>query len=376
MSDAVDWEAIEREMRAELDGLDGLEVDRARLERAAADVAARRVGLAANRLEHTPEPPRPGDLEDLDALSRAEREELAEAGRAALRRGAVAVAVLNGGMATRFGGGVKGITRAVGARSFLEIKLAQARRFGDVPFLAMNSFATHRATQGFLEARGLADAVGCFLQSVSLRLTPEGLPFRDDSGRISLYAPGHGDFPEALRRSGALAKLLERGARVLLLSNVDNLGADPDPLILGFHLAHGRGMTVETVRSVPGDAGGAPARVKDELQLVEGFRLPEGFAVDRLPYMNTNTFAFSLETLERDWPLTWFYVEKQVDGRTAIQLERLVGELSRFVATAYLGVPRGGPHGRYLPVKTRADLDRLRADPDLERRFSAERDDR
>ena len=364
-----DWEAIEAEIQGQLVGLDGLEVDCARVEREAADVVARRVSPTANRLGEHPEPPGPGDLDDLDALSAAERRDLSDAGRDALERGEVAVAVLNGGMATRFGGGVKGIVEALGGQSFLEIKLAQARRFGAVPFLAMNSFATQRETLAFLEARQLQGGVRCFLQSVSLRLTPEGAPFRDDSGCVSLYAPGHGDFPEALRRSGAFEELKQQGVRVVLLSNVDNLGADPDPLIVGFHLSHGRGITVETARSVPGDAGGAPVRVRGELQLVEGFRFPEGFEFGRLPYVNTNTFAFSLEALERDWPLSWFYVEKRVDGRPAIQLERLVGELSRFVTTAYLGVSRAGAESRYLPVKTRADLERLRASPDLERRL-------
>src|SRR4051794_12483489 len=40
-------------------------------------------------------------------------------GRDALARGEVAVVLLNGGMATRFGGVAKGAARAFGAKSFL-----------------------------------------------------------------------------------------------------------------------------------------------------------------------------------------------------------------------------------------------------------------
>ena len=77
----------------------------------------------------------------------------------------------------------------------------------------------------------------------------------------------------------------------------------------------------------------------------------------------------SLSALERDYPLTWYYVEKTVDGRAAVQMERLVGELSAFVETSYLVTPRDGPRGRFYPVKTPEDLDALRSDPALERRF-------
>ena len=86
--------------------------------------------------------------------------------------------------------------------------------------------------------------------------------------------------------------------------------------------------------------------------------------------MATNTFAISLGLLERDYPLTWFYVEKTVDDRTAVQMERLVNELSSFVPTSYLATPRSGPRGRFFPIKTRAELEALRADRGLVRRFS------
>ena len=43
--------------------------------------------------------------------------------------------------------------------------------------------------------------------------------------------PGHGDVYGALRRSGMLAALLERGFRYAMISNSDNLGATLDPRI-------------------------------------------------------------------------------------------------------------------------------------------------
>jgi UTP--glucose-1-phosphate uridylyltransferase len=365
----VDWSAFEGDIREQLAGL-GIEVDRARVERFAAQIAAGELSAEGNRLREDPLPPLPGSVDEIEGLPDRERARLRDAGLRALRSGQVAVCVLNGGMATRFGGAVKGIVEALAGRSFLELKLAQARRFGDVPFLAMNSFATHAATQAFLAARGIARQVRTFLQSASVRLTPSGEVFRGANGRVSLYAPGHGDFPGALRDSGALDELERRGVRAILLSNVDNLGAEPDPLLVGYHLDHGRSITTETARTIPGDAGGAPARVAGRLQLVEGFRFPRGFGFEKLPYVNTNTFAFALEALRRAHPLSWFYVEKRVDGRAAVQLEHLVGELTAFEPTAYVAVPRSGPEARYFPVKAREDLDALRADPILVERFT------
>ncbi len=374
MGTRIEWEPIEADVRAQLRGVDSLELDRALVERFAEEIAAGRLSQASNRVPGDPEPPAAAEIDETSAFSAVERARLASLGRQALERGELAVAVLNGGMATRFGGAVKGIVEAVGGKTFLELKLAQARRFGPVPFAVMNSFATHRATVRFLAERGLEqEGLFTFLQSVSLRLTPEGQPFRDAAGHVSLYAPGHGDFPEALRRSGTLAALERRGVRALLLSNVDNLGAEPDPLVVGYRLSHGRPLTVEVARSVPGEVGGAPARVGGRLQVVEGFRFPPGFDFDRLPYVNTNTFALSLEALAREYPLTRFYVEKRVDGRVAIQVERLVGELSAFLETAYLGVPRSGVESRYFPIKSQADLEALQSDPVLVERFTAGR---
>jgi UTP--glucose-1-phosphate uridylyltransferase len=365
-----DWEAVEAELREVLRGLPGLSVDREQIEELAAGVAAGRFSPDSNRLDESPEPARASDVDDLERFSDADRSRYAQRGLEAIARGEVAVAVLNGGMATRFGGAVKGTVEAFGGRSFLEIKLAQARARGPVPVLVMNSFATHAATLAFLEAHGLTKDVHPFLQNVSLRLTNEGELFRSDAGALSPYAPGHGDFPEAMRRSGLLAQLVERGIRAVTLSNVDNLGAELDPQIIGYHLEHDAPVTIEIAASIPGDVGGAPARVGGRLQVVEGFRFPKDYDFARLRYFNTNTFVFSPSVLEAAHPLNWYYVEKNVDGRTAVQFERLVGEISAFVESAYLAIPRSGSAGRYFPIKDQQALEALRAEPALVERFT------
>ena len=327
-------------------------------------VAAGELSSEANRLSATVEPPRAGDLVRLPGRGEAEFDAAFAEGFAAYARGEVAVAVLNGGMATRFGGVVKGVVEAVDGASFLELKARETEHAahatgGGVPFVVMNGFATDDATRRFVEARALPEPL-FFSQSVLLRLTPEGELFRGEDGAPSPYSPGHGDFVPSIRASGLLGELRRRGVRTLLLSNVDNLGARPDPAVLGMHLRSGRSLTAEVVAKSPGDKGGAPARVDGRLVHVEDFRWPAGFDTDAIRVFGTNTFHLDLDVLDSDYPLTWFYVEKTVGGRTAVQLERLVNELTAFVPSQFLEVPRAGPAGRFFPVKEPRDLDAAR----------------
>jgi hypothetical protein len=90
--------------------------------------------------------------------------------------------------------------------------------------------------------------------------------------------------------------------------------------------------------------------------IVEQFRFPPDFDQGTIGVFGVNSFVFNLEMLDSVYPLTWFYVQKQVNGRTAVQLERLVGELTSFVDSTFLQVPRRGLRGRFFPIKTPEDL--------------------
>jgi UTP--glucose-1-phosphate uridylyltransferase len=330
-----------------------------------ARVASGELSPESNVLRGTIEAPRDSDIVELPAPDDDAYDDVRRLGLAALRRGEVAQLVLAGGMATRFGGVVKAVLEAVDGMSFLEAKLAQTatleRALGvAVPVALMTSFATDEAIRAHVAERGLGDPL-VFHQFVSLRLEPSGELFRDAGGRPSLYAPGHGDLFSALRRSGAIDELRARGVRVVTVSNVDNLGARVDPTVIGAHLRAGNPLTCEVARK-EGDLGGAPVRVEGRLQLVEGPRFPADFDQDLTPVFNTNTAHFDIDALDHDYDLTWLYVRKSVDGRDAVQLERVYHEVSALVPTTYLAVPRRGARGRFSPIKTPADLERARED--------------
>ena len=353
---------VDPETRATLDrfGFDETLFDTLR-----AEVAAGELSAESNLIRGTIEPPTDDDVTPLPAPGTAAHDAARTAGLDALARGEVAQIVLAGGMATRFGGVVKAVLTAVDGRSFLEAKLLQTTALEraldcSVPVALMTSFATDNAVRAHVGERDLGAPL-VFHQFVSLRLEASGDLFLDGEGRPSLYAPGHGDLLEAVRRSGTLAALRARGVRVVTISNVDNLGARVDPVVVGAHLLGGMPLTCEVARK-EGDMGGAPVRVNGKLRLVEGPCFPESFDQGLAPVFNTNTALIDIDALDVDYDLSWLYAQKSVDGRVAVQLERLYHEVSAFVPAQYLEVPRRGPRGRFSPIKTPADLERAQDD--------------
>lgn len=356
--------------------LDGLppkllkQLDEAHFDRARLEMLAQRVGKNgpdANRVTGVVEPPREGDVVPVPAAATAEGAAALERGRAAIARGEVAFVVLAGGMATRMGGVVKGLVEVLPGLTFLgyrikEIDVLHQKYGARVPLWIMTSWATSKgieeAIQPFKEGRSIAT----FQQDVSLRLTPNGDLFKGADGNPSIYATGHGDLPDALKRSGLLDEFIAKGGKTIWTANIDNLGASVDPMLLGFHLGHGLPLTCEVVDKA-NDKGGIPARLDGRPVLLEDFRIPKSFDSNRVRTFNTNTFivdARALRDLRMDW--SWFEVKKQVDGKDVVQFERLMGELTSGLDTKFVKVPREGLASRFLPVKDGPELEARRSD--------------
>lgn len=335
-----------------------------------ADVAAGRLAKATNTVTGDLLAPPAGTIKKLPGAATKAARELDRLGREALGKGRVGVVVLNGGMATRFGGVVKGIVPVLGKdRSFLalaveDIQRAQKANKAAVPLFLMNSFATDVATKEHfaVNANFGADAAGIthFTQFVALRMTKKGDLFTLANGEFSPYGPGHGDFPAAFRACGALQRFRDAGGHYLLVRNVDNLGARIDPVILGHHIASGCDTTVELAPKWPEDVGGSPFSYLGRTQLVEQVRYPEGFDPSVVDVFNTNTLWFTAAALDRDFDLGWYYVEKTVEDKKAVQVEHLIGELTAHLSTNFLQVRRSGRNTRFLPVKAPDDLQAAR----------------
>lgn len=323
-----------------------------------------------NRLRGDLRPPRPEDLLDAPDPTTPEGQRLREKGLDALRRGELALCVLAGGMATRMGGVVKALVEALPGKTFLDLRLAEidalSRAAGTpVPFWLMTSEATCGPIKAALGPRLDGQNVAVFEQHVSLRLTPDGSLFRGADGEPDVYATGHGDLPDALRASGLLRAFRERGGKYVWIANLDNLGATVDPTMLGWFMERGEALMVEVVDKVPGDKGGGPVRYEGRRMIVEEFRYPIGFDPAQVPVFNTNTFLVEAEALEKlDLAWTYVEVEKKADGRTALQFERLLGEMTAAIEPVFVRVPREGERSRFLPVKDVPELDRRR--PEIE----------
>ena len=322
---------------------------------------------ASNRVRGEVTPPLPEDIDSLPDRTSDEGRRLELLGLEALRRGELAVVVLAGGMATRMGGVVKALVEIRPGLTFLDARLAEREHWSAVadaplPLVLMTSYATDDPIRETLGNTLDGRRVDAFTQGVSLRLTPDGHLFRTAEDRPSLHATGHGDLPDSIRGAGTLGRLMDEGVRVVWIANLDNLGAAIDPLVLGKHLDGGAPLTVEVVEKVPGDRGGSPFRVDGRPVILESFRVPEDVDEDAVAVFNTNTFlvdAAELRDLDMAW--TWFRVEKSVDGRPAIQFERLIGELTSALRSSFLLVPRDGPESRFIPAKDHAELDANRA---------------
>ncbi len=352
---------IPAHVRARLDlyGFDEARLARLgeRLQRGADDT-----GVVTGRVE----PPAPADVAKLPAPGTKERAELEALGASALAAGKVALVVLAGGMATRMGGVVKALVEALPGKTFLDLRLMETEAIEEQhgappPLWLMTSAATHGGIREALGDKHDGDQVATFTQELSLRLTPDGGLFVDESGHPSEHAPGHGDLPDALKRSGLLARFVERGGHTLMLTNLDNLGGTLDPAVIGFHLSHGADVTSEVVSKVADDRGGIPVRVNGRLRVLEEFRLPPSFDPKQVSVFNTNVFhvnAQALLDLQMDW--SFYTVKKRVGEQQVVQFERILNEITDELKTVYLHLPRTGPEARFLPVKDPEELERRR----------------
>ena len=328
--------------------------DRLQHEQIRADLRAGRIGLAQNRL-----PPNsairdvePGDIIDAaDGLS----PRLRDVGIQALSEGAVAVVTLAGGAGSRWTQGA-GVVKALHPfcrlcgehRTFIETHLAKSRRVGrtagaPVPHVITTSYLTHEPIAAYLQAAenygyqgpltlSLGRAVGLRLVPMARDLrfaweempqqlldeqaqkvrdslhaalidwavnTGEGSDYTDNLPQQCLHPVGHWYEVPNLLRSGVLSRLLEErpNLQYLMVHNIDTLGADLDPALLGLHIDQGATLTFEVITRRIDDRGGGLARVNGRLRLLEGLAMPREEDEFALSYYNSNTSWVSIDRL-------------------------------------------------------------------------------
>ena len=369
--------------------LDANGFDRVQHEQIRADLRSGRIGLAQNRLpvRSAIEDVAPGDVVDITRLAEREAEELRALGMDALADGAVAVVSLAGGAGSRWTKGA-GVVKALNPfarvggkhRNFIEVHLAKSRRAGaltgtPIPHVITTSYLTHAPIADFLARTRNSGYPGPLLLSpgraVGLRLIPmardlrfaweempqqlldeqaqkvreslhaalinwaqqagEGSDYTDNLPAQCLHPVGHWYEVPNLLRNGVLARLLaERPTlRHLLVHNIDTLGADVDPLLLGQHIRSGKALTTEVITRRIDDRGGGLARVDGQLRLVEGLALPREEIEFNLTYYNSATYWVDIDQLLAAFGLS--RADLADDDRVAAAVRGLAARMPTYI---------------------------------------------
>ncbi len=344
-----------------------------------ADLRSGRIGLAQNRLPASTVivDAAPDDVIDMTNLG--ESQDATDLGRAALRKGAVAVVTLAAGVGSRWTHGA-GVVKALNPfcklggrhRNFIQVHLAQSRRVGRLcenmpPHIITTSYLTHRPIADYLRRQNDCGYPGQVLLSpgrvVGLRMVPmardlrfaweempqqlldeqaqkvrdslhaaligwaqqmgEGADYTDNIPLQCLHPVGHWFEIPNLLRNGVLAQLLEQRPQLqyLMMRNIDTLGANVDPAVLGGHIQSRATMTVEVITRRVEDRGGGLARVDGQLRLIEGMALPHKEDEFKLSYYNSNTMWLDIDRLLAVFGLTRSELD---DGRRVMEAVRRV----------------------------------------------------
>ena len=222
----------------------------------------------------------------------------------------IALGILAGGMATRYGPGVKAV-QEIGefsgrTRNFLEVKSAHtrwaARKYGRIVQVLMTSFHTEGAIVQDERSHalyGLApDALwhsiqplipSCYWRAPSAQMlrdevewrlatgptdpserrrlreklalwferdcSPAGRALNRLEGQRTYHPAGSFEAIPAFIRDGTLFRLLQNSVTYFSISNLDNFGATIEPALVGLLEASGRVAIAEGVERRPGDIG-------------------------------------------------------------------------------------------------------------------------
>ena len=290
------------------------------------------------------------------------RKSIGHSGGGALANGEAAVVTLAAGIGSRWTQGA-GVVKALHPfcklkgrhRTFLEVHLAKSRRIGSeggapLPHVITTSYLTHDPVAAWLARQNNYGYPGPLLLSpgraIGLRLVPmerdlrflweempqqildeqaqkvrdslraaligwarnvgEASDYTDNVPAQCLHPVGHWYEIANLLRNGVLARLLQERPRLkyLLAHNIDSLGADLDPALLGLHISQGAALSFEVITRRLEDRGGGLARVNGRARIVEGLAMPREEDEFGLSYYNSLTTWIDLPRLLGVFELT------------------------------------------------------------------------
>jgi UDP-N-acetylglucosamine pyrophosphorylase len=262
----------------------------------------------------------------------------------AIKNNEIAVVTFAGGMGSRWSEGAP-IVKAINPfikidgrfRTFIEIHLAKSRRtqmlYGQsITHIFTTSYLTHHAIEDYLRRVNQHGYNRIFLspaKSIGHRVYPTERDIRsiwqrypekrEYMKRLIEWAVSHGeaeDYQEGkpimrfnppghwyeipnMIKNGVLARMIKENPNLkyLLCHNIDTLGADIEPSILGMHIVTESCLTFEITPRRIEDHGGGLARIDGHIRLVEGLALPNKEDEFKLSYYNSNTNWITIDLL-------------------------------------------------------------------------------
>ena len=127
----------------------------------------------------------------------------------------------------------------------------------------------------------------------------EGSDYTENVPSQCLHPVGHWYEAPNLLRNGVLARIFEERPQLkyLMVHNIDTLGANLDPVALGYHIDSGKTWTSEVIRRRIDDRGGGLARIDGHDRLIEGLALPREEVEFRLSFYNSATVWLDVDKL-------------------------------------------------------------------------------
>jgi UTP--glucose-1-phosphate uridylyltransferase len=131
------------------------------------------------------------------------------------------------------------------------------------------------------------------------RTTGEATDYTDNLPLQCMHPVGHWYEVPNLFLNGTLQNLLRErpSLKYIMLHNIDTLGANLDPGILGLHIRQGACLSFEVITRRIEDRGGGLARVDGRVRLLEGLAMPREEDEFALSYYNSMTTWIDLDQL-------------------------------------------------------------------------------
>lgn len=390
-----------------------------------ADLKNGRIGLAQNRLSPSTTITDVESEHVIDVRRGCTKEQIA-IGNDAIASGQVGIVTLSAGVGSRWTEGA-GVCKALHPfyrfagrhRSFLEVHLAKTRAtsrasHGCIPHVFTTSYLTDAPIRNHLEQHdnfGFDTSVHVSTgKSVGLRMVPtirdlqflwqemsqqvldqqqqkvresvraalmnwarsagEASDYTDNVPNQCLHPVGHWYEIPNLLRNGMLRQLLQQqpSLRYLMLHNIDTLGANVEPGLLGLHIQRGADLSFEVITRRLDDRGGGLALVGGRPQLVEGLAMPDEQVEFDLTYYNSMTTWIDIDKLLQTFRLS----RGDLDDQSAVDaaVRKLAKRLPTYVTLKDVKKRWGHAHEDIYPV---AQFEKLWGDmtalPEVECQF-------